>query len=127
MKIRNLFSAVTALRAFLVIAPIVLSTAAQAHAYPTHRLPRAGATVSPAPQQVRIDFDEGVEPAFSTITVSDAHGQVVSEGKANVDAADHHRLSVALRPLTRGVYTVSWVAVATDSHRTQGHYVFNVK
>ncbi len=115
------------LRAASGVAMIALSTFAHAHAYPTHQSPGAGATVSPAPQQVNIDFNEGVEPAFSAITVTNAQGQAVSDGKATVDPSARHRLSVALKSLTPGVYTVSWVAVATDSHRTQGHYAFTVK
>lgn len=100
---------------------------AYAHAYPTHRVPDADAAVTPAPKNVAIDFDDGIEPAFSSITVTDAQGKTVTNGKAAVDPSNDKHLSVALDPLTPGVYTVAWVAVAADGHRTQGRYTFTVK
>ena len=100
---------------------------AHAHAYPTHQAPGAGSTVPPSLKHVAIDFDDGLEPAFSSITVSDAQGSAVTSGKAVVDPSNKKHMSVALNPLTPGVHTVSWVAVAADGHRTQGHYTFTVK
>ncbi|MCP3715391.1 copper resistance protein CopC [Paraburkholderia sp. CNPSo 3281] len=100
---------------------------AQAHAYPTHQAPGAGLTVPASQKDVAIDFDDGLEPAFSSITVTDAQGGAVTRGKAVIDPSNSKHMSVALNPLTPGVYTVSWVAVATDGHRTQGHYTFTVK
>ncbi|KVG51737.1 copper resistance protein [Burkholderia ubonensis] len=100
---------------------------AHAHAYPTHQAPAAGATVPASQKDVAIDFDDGLEPAFSSITVADAHGNAVTHGKSAVDASNPKHMSVALNPLAPGVYTVSWVAVAADGHRTQGHYAFTVK
>jgi len=100
---------------------------AQAHAYPTHQVPSAGATVTTSQKDVAIDFDDGLEPAFSSIAVTDAQGRPVTSGKAEVDASNRKHMSVGLTPLTPGVYTVSWVAVADDGHRTQGHHTFTVK
>ncbi|MCA8095112.1 copper resistance protein CopC [Burkholderia anthina] len=100
---------------------------AHAHAYPTHQDPSAGETVTASPQRVAIDFDDALEPAFSSIAVTDAQGHAVTKGKAEVDAANKKHMSVALSPLTPGVYAVAWVAVALDGHRTQGHYAFTVK
>lgn len=100
---------------------------AQAHAHPTHQAPAAGATVTTSQKDVVIDFDDSLEPAFSSVTVADTHGNAITSGKAVVDASNRKRMSVALNPLAPGVYTVSWVAVAADGHRTQGHYTFTVK
>ena len=100
---------------------------AHAHAYPSHQAPSAGATVSSSQKDVSIDFDDGLEPAFSSIAVTDAQGKPVTNGKAEVDASNRKHMSVGLAPLTPGVYTVSWAAVADDGHRTQGHYTFTVK
>jgi copper resistance protein C len=100
---------------------------AQAHAFPTHQAPGAGATVSTSQKDVAIDFDDGLEPAFSSITVTDAQGKAATSGKAVVDPSNKKHMSVALNPLTPGDYTVAWVAVAEDGHRTQGHYTFTVK
>lgn len=111
------------------VAAMVLTVAqfAHAHAYPKLQTPGAGSTVTTAQKDVSIEFDDALEPAFSKIEVHDATGKSVANGKAVVDAADKKRMSVALQALTPGVYTVSWVAVAADGHRTEGHYTFTVK
>jgi methionine-rich copper-binding protein CopC len=100
---------------------------AHAHAYPRHQMPGAGATVPTTQKEVAIDFDEGLEPAFSSIAVTDAQGKSVTRDKATIDPADTKHMSVALSALSPGDYSVAWVAVADDGHRTQGHYRFTVK
>lgn len=105
---------------------LALSSAAFAHAKPEKSDPPANAAVA-APQAVAIDFTETLEPAFSSIVVVDAAGAPAQAAKAVVDASDRKRMSVALKPLQAGVYTVKWVALATDGHRTQGRYTFTVK
>lgn len=110
-------------------AALLLSFAqwASAHAYPKHQVPGAGATVGADTHEVSIEFDDALERAFSSLKVADAAGKDVTSGKSSVDAHDKKHMSVALEALKPGVYTVSWVAVAVDGHRTQGHYTFNVK
>ena len=117
----------TTVRAFVGALLIAGCELAYAHAYPTHQAPAAGSTVPASQQDVAIDFDDGLEPAFSSITVTDAQGNAVTRDKAVVDPSDKKHMSVALKPLAPGVYTVSWVAVADEGHRTQGHYTFTVK
>jgi methionine-rich copper-binding protein CopC len=108
----------------LAAAALALGAAqlAWAHAYPTHQEPGAGATVTTA----TIDFDDALEPAFSSIQVADSAGKSVIRDKAAVDASNKKRMSVPLNALSAGQYTVTWVAVAADGHRTTGHYRFTV-
>lgn len=124
MKRMKLHTTTRAAVAALMIAACQL---AHAHAYPTHQVPGAGSTVSTSQKDVAIDFDDGLEPAFSSITVTDAQGNAVTASKAVVDASNNKHMSVELNPLKPGVYSVAWVAIASDGHRTQGHYTFTVK
>lgn len=117
----------TLMRGLVAASTLVLARFACAHAYPTHQSPEAGATVSPAPHEVSIEFDDALEPAFSSITVTDAQGKSVTGGKSAVDADNKKVMKVALASLAPGAYTVAWVAVADDGHRTQGHYKFVIK
>ena len=118
-----------------LVMPIVLAcfllvggaVAACAHAYPNHSDPGAGATLSTAPHQVRIWFTEAIEPAFSTMTVIDASGRLVGQGKATVDSKDPKLLEIGLMALTPGTYRVKWRVVAVDTHRTEGDFTFTVK
>ncbi|CAH2788638.1 MAG: hypothetical protein CBARDCOR_4397 [uncultured Caballeronia sp.] len=107
---------------------LLLATAqlAFAHTHPTQQTPAPNATVE-APHEVAVDFTEGLEPAFSTLTVVDAAGKQVNSAKSAVDANNKKHMSVALGDLKTGAYQVKWTAVADDDHLTQGHYLFNVK
>ena len=58
---------------------------AVAHAFPERSEPRVGSTVRTAPPRVRIWFDGELEPAFSTVTVSDATGERVDRGDGAVE------------------------------------------
>lgn len=102
-----------------------LPSAARAHAFLDTATPGVGSTLRVAPGQVTIDFTEGVEPAFSTITVQDAQGARVDRGDVHRDG-DDTRLAIGLKPLPPGRYTVTWHAVATDTHRTQGSFSFTI-
>lgn len=122
----------SAFRAFFrlsaVVSALYLGSIGQgwAHAQPESQTPVAGAVVS-APQEVRITYDAALEPAFSSLTVSNAQGKQVNRAKAEVDATTHKTMRVALPALPAGEYLVKWVAVADDGHRTQGSYTFTVK
>ncbi|WP_396328922.1 copper homeostasis periplasmic binding protein CopC [Burkholderia anthina] len=114
-------------KAAAVVLAATVSSAAFAHAHVAHSDPAANAALAAAPAAVTIDFTEPLEPAFSSIVVVDGDGKTVSNGRANIDAATAKRMTVPLTALGTGAYTVKWVAVATDGHRTQGAYGFSVK
>jgi methionine-rich copper-binding protein CopC len=107
-------------------AGLTLAGAAFAHVFPQKQEPGAGATVA-APAQVRVIFDGPLEPAFSSLTVTDASGKQVSTQKSSVDTHDPTTITVPLPSLAAGHYTVHWIAVASDGHRTHGDYGFDVK
>jgi copper resistance protein C len=113
-------------RGALAATLLVTAQLAVAHALPKQQSPAPDSTVE-APHEVAIDFSEGLEPAFSTLVVVDAAGKQVNSAKSAVDASNKKHMSVALGDLKTGVYQVEWTAVADDGHRTQGHYLFNVK
>ena len=111
----------------LVVAGLLLSPgAAAAHAFLKRSSPVVGSTVRQAPREVAIDFTEGVEPRFSSITVQDASGAVVDAGGVHLEGGGT-RLAVGLRPLESGTYSVTWRVVATDTHKTQGRFSFTVR
>jgi methionine-rich copper-binding protein CopC len=105
---------------------ILIPSAAFAHVFPQAQSPAAGAEVS-APENVTVVFDGPLEPAFSSLTVSNSTGKQVNTVKAQVGPNDKKSIHVALPPLPPDKYTVHWVAVASDGHRTQGDYSFRVK
>lgn len=118
------------LKSILMLAAACCSLAlagdALAHAHPKSMTPAADSTVA-APAEISMRFTEGLEAAFSSLAVQDAAGHAVADGKAELDGDTHTVLRLALPPLAPGVYTVKWVAVARDGHRTSGSYRFTVK
>jgi copper resistance protein C len=116
----------TAAKLGAFLAGMMLASAALAHVFPQKQEPGAGTTVS-SPAQVRVSFDGPLEPAFSSLTVTDASGKQVNTQKSTVDEHQPSMMSVPLPALAAGHYTVRWVAVADDGHRTHGDYAFDVK
>lgn len=108
------------------VAGFLLPAGAFAHAYPQTESPAKGATVTTAPTSLWIEFDDALEPKFSGVKVTDAHGTRVDEGHATVSPTDAHHLSIGLKPLLPGKYTVHWHATDTDTHKTHGSYSFTV-
>jgi copper transport protein len=106
-------------------APIV--TPAWAHAELLRSLPEANASLDRAPAQVELFFSEALEPSFSRITVLDMNGIAVDNGDSRINEADPTHLTVSLRSLPGGVYTVSWKALSSvDGHVTSGAFPFAV-
>lgn len=100
---------------------------AGAHAFPDHSDPRVGSTQATPPANVRIWFDSGLEPAFSSLRVMNSDNQPVDKGDGHVDEHDNTVMEVSLPPLPPGKYHVFWVAISVDTHRTEGDFSFTVE
>jgi methionine-rich copper-binding protein CopC len=72
---------------------------------------------------VTLWFTQKLEPAFSTVTVTDPAGQRVDTGKARVSG---NQMSVSVRPGGPGAYHVTWRALSVDTHTTDGNFTFQV-
>jgi methionine-rich copper-binding protein CopC len=96
-----------------------------AHTSAVSMIPAADSTVT-APASVTIKFSGALEAKFSSIKVTSAEGHVVNK-QASTIGSDNKTMTVALPTLPPGVYTVHWVGVSTDTHRSQGDYKFTVK
>ena len=101
----------------------ISAAAAHAHASLAHASPSVGSIVSVAPHEVILTFTERLEAAFSTLTVMDANGTEVSQGKAQVN---DNAMRISLKPLNPGTYKVNWRAVSTDTHKIEGSFTFSV-
>ncbi len=105
--------------AIVVIIPLLLwlvAGEASAHAFLDHAQPRVGNTVAAAPREVTLWFTQKLEPAFSSITVTNAAGQRVDTGKTRVSG---NQMSVSL-------HRVTWRVLSVDTHTTDGSFTFQV-
>ena len=108
------------------IIPLLLLFAtggASAHAMLDHAEPRVGNRVATAPREVTLWFTQKLEPAFSTLTVTDPAGKRADTGKSRVSG---NQMSVSLRPGGGGTYHVTWHVLSVNSHTTDGSFTFQV-
>jgi methionine-rich copper-binding protein CopC len=89
-------------------------------------MPSAGGSVATAPTEVLASFSEPLEAAFSSVVVRDAVGKRVDKADARINPADRSTIRVSLPPLSQGIYIVVWRAVTTDTHKTEGAFIFRV-
>jgi copper resistance protein C len=122
VKLRMILAASVLSGAVTLGAPAV-----RAHAFLDHASPAVGSTVPKAPETVTMWFTQELELAFTTATVTDASGNSVDAGPAQVDPKDPTELRVPLKKLSPGTYTVSWHALSVDTHTTTGHFTFEIK
>lgn len=120
MSLKNLFSA-TAL-----LASLLAASSAMAHAHLKGSTPAADSTVT-APSELRLVFSEGVEAAFTQVSISH-DGAPVEVKSLATEGADKKTLVVtpAATPLRAGEYQVQWHAVSVDTHKSEGRYSFKV-
>lgn len=121
------------LRRSLLILPLLVAALllpvepARAHATLVRSVPESNAQLDSPPAIVELYFSEPVDSSFTFAEVLDATGQRVDNDDALVDAANPTRLTVTVRSLPDGIYTVSWKALSlVDSHVTAGAFPFAV-
>jgi len=110
-------------RVLIAFALSLNAFSALAHAQLQSASPPVGGAVAP-PSELRLRFSEGVEPKFSSVTLSGG----AALGKPTVTPGDDRTLVVPIPlKLAPGVYTVKWRVMSVDTHRTQGEYEFTVR
>jgi methionine-rich copper-binding protein CopC len=111
------------LAAIVPLLLVLASNAVSAHTALDRAEPRVGSKVATAPGEVTLWFTEKLEPAFSSITVTNAAGQRVDTGKTRVSGS---QMSISLRSGGSGTYHVTWRVLSVDTHRTDGSFSFEV-
>jgi len=96
---------------------------ATAHAFLDHAEPRVGNKVASPPHEVTLWFTQKLEPAFSSVTVTNASGARVDSGKPRISG---NQMSVPLRASGAGTYHVNWHVLSVDTHTTEGNFTFQV-
>jgi methionine-rich copper-binding protein CopC len=85
--------------------------------------PSVGGSVGAAPRQVTLSFTQGLEPAFSSVQVTDSRGARVDTGRLQISGST---MSVGLKNVGPGTYHVHWHVLSVDTHKTQGSFSFHV-
>jgi methionine-rich copper-binding protein CopC len=115
------------MRTLLIIVSLLFvalgAGAARAHAFLDHAAPLVGSTVAAAPHEVALWFTQNLEPAFSSVEVTDGSGARVDTGKAAISA---NTMRIGLKTVGAGTYRVRWHALSVDTHTTEGSFTFHV-
>jgi copper resistance protein C len=103
---------------------VAASGPASPHAFVDTSIPADRSTVREAPGEVTVRFTESVELEFSRITVKSGTGETVSTGPIRQPAGN--TLTVGLKTLGPGSYTIEWRVLSVDTHVTDGVLRFTV-
>jgi len=132
----------------VLVALVAGAPPAQAHAFLTGSNPADGAVLEAAPSVLTLRFSERVLLSGSLIEVTDSSGRVLAVGVPQLSPVpgatppgaaspgagpgagveEPQIVSVALPPLARGSYRVSWSMISSDDlHPAAGVLVFGVQ
>jgi methionine-rich copper-binding protein CopC len=112
----------------LAFAALAMTAAlAYAHARLQASTPASGAAVSPAPAELRLQYDEAVEVAMSTVKLTGPGDAPIATGKVAADPKDDKTLVLPLPRLAPGEYRAQWNTMGHDGHHTKGEVRFTVK
>ena len=76
-------------------------SSASAHANLVRSDPERGAVLAKAPQIIRLEFSETLDPQLSQVQLLDAHGQVIVKGPGIIDPSSPLVMTLALPALRR--------------------------
>ena len=126
--VRRVVVNVRSLQIAAAAAGFVLAAAAPvaAHALLDHAVPAVGATIAGSPPAIELTFSEDVEPAFSSIEVTNSDGAKV-ETKGSPEHPQSGLLTLAVPTLPPGSYVVHWKVVSVDTHTTEGTFRFRIE
>jgi len=98
---------------------------ATAHSLLLESGPAAGATLTAAPREVTLRFNNRIEKALSRVRLLDARG-VVHSLAVTVDGGPPDRLTAAVPPLEPGPWRVEWQVLSADGHVVSGRFEFRL-
>ena len=110
-----------------MLSAALASPLAAAHATLKSSDPQSGATLAAAPKAIALTFNEKIEEAFTSVTLTDAAGNASTTGKPKVDTENPAVVRADIGPLRSGTYTVQWAVAGHDGHRRTGSFSFTVK
>jgi putative copper export protein/methionine-rich copper-binding protein CopC len=116
-----------ALALLLAAAAAAWPEPAEAHQRLLRAEPDRDAVVEAPPSELRLEFLEAVELAFTRITLTGASGAIVLPGELRVTGSPASVLVVPLpHHLPAGTYTVEWATASRDGHPVRGTYTFTI-
>ncbi|OAB45346.1 copper resistance protein CopC [Paenibacillus glacialis] len=98
-----------------------------AHAYLQQSSPAANETVIDSPSKITLQFNESIQPAFHSISVSNSAGERVDLDDSYIPDNQPKTLEGNVRPnLPEGIYIIGWKIISGDGHPLEGNIPFQI-
>jgi copper resistance protein C len=110
-----------------LVATLVAAETAYAHALLLKTSPPRRAVLRDPPKIVELWFNERLEPAYASVTVSAQSGSPVITSGGRVTGEDPKRLSLELPTLSPGNYIVRFRVLSVDGHAAEDSFTFSVR
>jgi methionine-rich copper-binding protein CopC len=123
-RARRLALTVVAIAATVALG-LLTPARAPAHSLLLESSPAANATLTEAPAQISLRFNNRIEKTLSTIRVLDERGAARPVTMRPADGAAD-RLIAAVPALAPGAWRVEWQVLSTDGHIVSGSFSFRV-
>jgi methionine-rich copper-binding protein CopC len=104
---------------------LLLTAIPQAHTALTKSEPAAGKTVTTAPKQIQLWFNEKIDVALSKIELTGPSGKV--ELTAAHVMGDKSLMAGVSGKVGEGIYTIAWQTAGDDGHVVKGNVKFTLK
>jgi methionine-rich copper-binding protein CopC len=115
------------LRTVAAVVTAVATTSVFAHAKLLTSEPESGSTVTTSPAELKLHYNEPVEPAMSSVKLVGSGAMTVQAGKPVLAKGDDKTLVVPVGKLPAGEYRVEWSTMGRDGHHMKGELRFTVK
>ncbi len=100
---------------------------AEAHSSLVRSEPSPGALLDATPAMIVLEFNEELDPSFSSVQLLDSKNQVIEPGPGQIEPQSRLIMRLPLLELPKDSYTAVWkVRSAVDGHVTQGSVPFGV-
>lgn len=112
--------------ALVAAAALTAPAAAWAHAALLRTFPTASAEVDTPPAELRLVYDEEVEPRFAVVSVTDAAGHQQVNGTVHRSVSNAYELDAPLKRSAEGWYLVFWRVISADGHPVRGAFLYRI-
>jgi methionine-rich copper-binding protein CopC len=112
----------------VIVAVMTLMHANQvlAHASLVKAEPARRAVLSTAPAQVRLWFNEEIEPAYASLSILNEEKKSITDNRVEVDSKDPKSVVLELPDMQPGRYTVKFRVLSVDGHVVDSEYNFTI-
>lgn len=111
----------------LLVAAVLTPMQASAHAILVKSQPAKDETVSVAPKQIDLWFNDPVKSEYKALAVIDSEGKRVDNHDVEQTLTDGSHIHATVADLPAGTYTVRYRVVSQDTHIVTGKFQFTVK